>query len=341
MLKRLVGWYRKYERPLSSLSLGGGFVFDALTLRRVDTFWENFWIIIHLLVVAAAILVLNRKKSAPESELDFWLVNLLQFTFGGLLSAFLVFYFRSATFSVSWPFLLLLAIAFLANERLKKHFGRLAFQVSLFYLSLLLFAIFIVPVAVGSIGDFVFVLSGVLSLVMLRLFLIPLGNISKERFLSSRKALRFSILGIFALVNILYFTNLIPPIPLSLKDGGIYTSVERAASGDYILSGGDKSLADYFRIYEHVRIPPGGILFAYTAIFSPGRFSTNIIHEWQYWSEDSGSWVTQSRVALPISGGRGEGYRTYSEARVVPGKWRVNVLTLGGQVIGRIDFIAE
>ena len=29
-------WYGRFERPISSLSLIAGFVFDALTLKRVD-----------------------------------------------------------------------------------------------------------------------------------------------------------------------------------------------------------------------------------------------------------------------------------------------------------------
>ena len=54
----------RYERPISSASLVGGFVFDALTLRRVDTFWENFWVVVHLVVVAACIVLVNRQENA-------------------------------------------------------------------------------------------------------------------------------------------------------------------------------------------------------------------------------------------------------------------------------------
>jgi hypothetical protein len=111
----LVTWYKRYERPISSLSLVGGFVFDALTLKRVDLFWENFWVIVHLLVVGTSILVLRsieRETDEKSKELRFWLINILQFTFGGLFSTFLVFYFRSAPISISWPFLLLLTVAF-------------------------------------------------------------------------------------------------------------------------------------------------------------------------------------------------------------------------------------
>ena len=52
-------FYGKYERPLSSLSLVLGFVFDALTLRRADTFWENFWIIGHLVIITIFIILIH------------------------------------------------------------------------------------------------------------------------------------------------------------------------------------------------------------------------------------------------------------------------------------------
>ena len=110
-LSKLNSFYKNYEYHISSIALVLGFVFDVLTLRRADAFFENFWVVFHLVVVATAILLINRKnkKENVESESDFWLLNLMQFSFGGLLSAFLILYFRSASLAVSWPFLLMLA----------------------------------------------------------------------------------------------------------------------------------------------------------------------------------------------------------------------------------------
>jgi hypothetical protein len=51
-LKKVRDWYARFERPISSLSLIGGFIFNAIALTRVDEFWENFWIIVHILLVA-------------------------------------------------------------------------------------------------------------------------------------------------------------------------------------------------------------------------------------------------------------------------------------------------
>jgi hypothetical protein len=326
-------WYKENERHAASVALVGGFIFDILTLRRADTWWENSWIVLHLTIVAVSILVLTRKSSK-------WFSYLMQFSFGGLLSAFLILYFRSATLAVSWPFLMVLALAFLANERLKGYHERLIFQISFFYLSLLSFAVYFVPVMLGGIGPVIFIISGLLSLGAMKLFVELLDEVSGGRYTSKSRGLRTAVIAIFLAMNVMYFANIIPPIPLSLKDAGVYHSLERSQIGGYILGKEDKSFLEYFRLWERVRIEEGKPLYAYTSIFSPANFSLSIIHEWQYFDEARRRWTTISRVPLSIAGGRDEGYRTYSAFNIVPGRWRVNVTTERGLVIGRIGFDA-
>jgi len=115
-LERTRNWYGRFERPISSISLISGFVFDAITLKRVDTLWENMWILGHIIIVGIFIILIHLKDNKKGNENNpskahFWFVNILQFFFGGLLSTFLVFYFRSTDIWVTWPFLLILAIA--------------------------------------------------------------------------------------------------------------------------------------------------------------------------------------------------------------------------------------
>ncbi|MBX4195588.1 DUF2914 domain-containing protein [Candidatus Parcubacteria bacterium] len=341
--QKVAAWYKHNERHVSSAALIGGFIFDILTLRRADSFWENFWVVFHLVVVASAMIFLSKREKTGDkaSKTGLWALTLLQFSFGGLLSAFLILYFRSSTLSVSWPFLLILALAFAANERLKRYHERLTFQVSFLFLSLMLFMIFLVPVLIGSIGTFEFVLAGVLSLGAIRLFLRFLEKFSGDTYLRSRRAIRLSIITIFIGINALYFTNIIPPIPLSLKEGGIYHSVSRSPGGNYVLGKERGDLLDFLKLHRTIHVEPGHSLFLYSSVFSPAKFSTTVIHDWQYWNEESGKWVTMSRIALPIFGGRGNGYRTYSESSVVPGKWRVSVETPRGQIIGRVGFRVE
>lgn len=338
-------WYGRFERPISSLSLILGFVFDIITLKRVDTLWENLWILGHIIIVGVFIVLIHTKENEGGGERDpnkihFWYVNILQFFFGGLLSAYLVFYFRSTDIFVTWPFLLILAVAFIANESLKRHYIRLSFQISLFFLSVYSFAIFLVPILVHEISARVFLLSGIISLLCIALFVLVLFYFIKDKFSESRGIISFSILSIFVLVNFLYFTNLIPPIPLSLKDGGIYNTIEKNVDGDYDVSFEDHGWVDYFRLYpDFKKVDDNSPVYAYSAIFSPKNLDLMIYHEWQHYDEIEGKWIQGVIINLPVVGGRDGGFRTYSRrSNLSFGKWRVNIKTKDGQSIGRIRF---
>ncbi len=335
--------YARFEQPISSISLLGGFAFDALTLKRVDTFWENFWVVVHLAVVAACILLLNRAENRAADARDparahFWLISTLQFFFGGLLSTFLVFYFRSGSLRVSWPFFLILGAAFVANEKLKQHFARLSFQLSFFFLSLFCFTIFILPVVLHTVGRLVFLLSGAVSLALLYLFLRLLHVVAGEDLTTGRWTFNTPIAIIFVTINLLYFLNLIPPLPLSLQNASMHHAITRNADGNYAVQSEDPGLFRFFRLAEIFHATPGARVYAYSAVFSPTALNTKIVHEWQLYEPKRG-WTTIENVALDVRGGRGGGYRTYSEKTgITPGAWRVNVKMPGGALLGRIRF---
>jgi hypothetical protein len=343
-LKNTRNWYGRFERPISSLSLIAGFVFDALTLKRVDTLWENFWIIAHLIIVGVFIALIHLKKNEVGDEKNpskahFWFVNILQFFFGGLLSTFLVFYFRSTDIFVTWPFLLLLVLAFIANESFKRHYIRFSFQISLFFLSIYSFSIFLLPVIMHQIGPKIFLLSGLLSLIFITLFILILFLFIRDRFNESKKLIFFLILGIFAFVNFLYFANLIPPIPLSLKDGGMYHSLARDENGNYDVTYEDYGWKGYFQMYPNFNEVAGDPVYAFSAIFSPTNLNITVVHEWQYFDQNQNKWVNAFTINLSVVGGRDGGFRTYSESsNLAPGKWRVNIKTTQGQTIGRLRF---
>ena len=347
MKTQIINWYERYERHVSSLAILGGFVFDALYLKRIDLFWENLWVVAHLLVAASGIIILNyyfHRTKNPEEEyrvysLQFWLIFIIQFAFGGLLSTFLVFYFRSSTLSVSWPFLLLLVGAFIGNEAFKKHYARLSYQTSILFLSIFSFAIFIVPVILGQIGDGIFIYSGLISLSLISVFVSLLRIISNEHVLKNIKILRLSIFSIYFFINFLYFANIIPPIPLSIKEAGVYHSITRNLSGNYNVYYEAESWMNFFTQYEPINILSGDPVYIYTAVFSPANFDLTIFHEWQWYDTSKKTWTTLDRITLPIIGGRDGGYRTYSFTHsVFPGLWRVNVITANSKLIGRVEF---
>ncbi len=349
VLHKIHSWYTKFERPIGIVSLVGGFIFNALTLKRVDLFVENFWVIAHLLIVAICIIILNTRKTTSEgseanpSPLHFWTTTVLQFFYGGLLSTFIVFYFRSAVLAVAWPFFAILAVAFIANEKFKAKYTALSFQIAYFYLCTYLFFIFFIPVLVHQTGQWIFLLSGACTLVVLVLFLWLLRTFAHKHFTESKKSLLAGIIGIFCVMNALYFLDIIPPLPLSLQDAGIFHSISRTNDGNYQIVKETETSWDtflsYLNLYPTYHTSVDAPVYAYSAIFSPTAFNTKIIHEWQKYEPASGSWVTKETIALSVLGGRENGYRTYSlNNGLTEGKWRVNVKTNTGQTIGRMNF---
>jgi hypothetical protein len=349
LLARTQQWYARIERPFSSISLIGGFVFDALTLTRVDELWENSWVLAHLAIVTICAIIINLVENEGAAEenpakLHFWLVNIMQFFFGGIFSTFLVFYFRSGTITTSWPFLVVLAAAFIANERLKRHYTRFAFQISLLFLSYYLFLIYLMPILFHIINTPVFILSGITSLVVIGILLYVLRKFSHERFQGKELWLvELCIAVIFVGMNVLYFYNLIPPLPLSLKTGDIYQSLVVNGPGQYTVQHEDQGWFSFFDWSETIHIVPGDPLYAYTAVFSPTALNTQIVHVWQYYdpttNNGSGGWVTRGRIPLALTGGADGGYRTFSLVpNITAGAWRVNVETPRGQLIGQLRF---
>jgi mRNA-degrading endonuclease RelE of RelBE toxin-antitoxin system len=340
LIEKTRNWYGRYERPVSSLSLLGGFVFNILTLKRVDMLWENIWIFGHIILVGVFIVLIHviENKDNDEknpSKAHFWFVNILQYFFGGTLSTFLVFYFRSTDIYSTWPFFLILVLAFIANESFKRHYIRLSFQITLFFISIYSFFIFLIPIILHKIGPEVFIISGVASLVFIFVYTRILMYFAKHKLKEEKRIIPISILSIFVLFNFLYFTNLIPPIPLSVKDSGVYHSIYKNKDSNYEVAYENNGWKSYFKLYKDYKKIEGSPTYFYSAIFSPNNLNLTIIHEWQYLDKNSKKWVTDNTIKLNVLGGRDEGFRTYSmRSNLTPGKWRVKIKTMNGQTIG-------
>lgn len=354
-LNKFSDYYRKFEVYISVIGFSFGLIFTFLTLTRVDAFWENFWIIINLLIVAFGILAMtlfeNKAEQPPfaqdelrvgEYKFHFYLTLLIQFAFGGLFATYFVFYVQSASFSDSWLFILILLFLLIGNEVWKKYYERLSFQISFFFLSLYLFLTFLLPVIFHRLGADLFVLAGILSLIITFFFTLLLRKFSQEKFKASHNILKISLGSIFILMNVLYFTDIIPPIPLSLNQAGVYHSIVKDGKGNYLVESESSVWQDYFKRYPVFHKRAGETVYVFSAIFSPIKFATEIVHQWQYYDEVKKEWIDSSKISLPITGGRAEGYRTYSlKYDINQGYWRVKVLTSSGQTLGKINFRIE
>lgn len=341
-VEELVHWYERYISPLSLI---GGFIADNLVLlRRVDLWTSNALLFSYLAFAALGIIAINLIEAGHLRAK--WILKIapavpivVQFSFGGLFSGFLSLYSRSATYAVSWIFILVLAALLLGNERFLRFYRRFTFQVGLYFTVLFSFLIFFLPVVFRAIGPAMFVISGVVSLIVIALFVRLLGFLMPELVKREQTAIARSIAIIFVVFNVLYFSNAIPPLPLALKDAGVFHSIARHADGTYSLTEEPREWWDILERYNTTfHQAPGDTTVAWSAIFAPSGLSTVIFHQWQHYDE-SDSWTTMNTEQFPILGGRDGGYRGYSvKEDLAPGKWRVNVITQYGQIIGRISF---
>ncbi len=315
--------------------LAGGFIFDSLTLQRVDLFWDNLVLLFYLFLVALGIVAINLRAGKHENLVSY----ATQFAFGGLFSGYIIFYSRSASLAASFPFFLMLAVFFVGNEFFREKYKRFNFNLGVFFVAVFSYTIFSLPVLLRRLGTDVFILSGFLSLGVVAVLMYLVKKTAPGKFSERRKAGAFFTIGaIYVLFNILYFTNIIPPIPLSMKEAGIYHKIERIFNGNYALYGEQKEWYEFWRKNEF-HFLPGGSVYAYSAIFAPTKIESRIFHRWSFYDENENRWIELAKIGFPIFGGRDGGYRGYSvKESVFPGKWRVDVVTERGQIVGRINF---
>lgn len=337
-------FYEKYERHISSAALLVGFIFDSLTLRYTTLSSQTLIFFMYILIAGMAILVLHliessEKGSGGYSKIHFWFTLLLQFTLGNLFSMFFVFYSRGVSLTTSWPFLLLLFANLVGNEVFKKHYVRLSVQVSLFFVAVFSLTIYLVPLLTHSMGKLMFIISGLLSLFFVYGFVRLLGLLSRRRIADSKKGIAMGIGVVYVIINIFYFSGSIPPVPLSMRASGVYHSLRFVGQGSYEVMGEDTSLLDFIRGYHVYHRTAGEPVYVATSVYAPADLNTEIVHNWQYYDMAGEKWRSASRVIVPIVGGREEGYRLYSmKWNVFPAKWRVDVETADGHIVGRIRF---
>ncbi|PIR44695.1 MAG: hypothetical protein COV10_03310 [Candidatus Vogelbacteria bacterium CG10_big_fil_rev_8_21_14_0_10_51_16] len=347
MLSALTTFFIKHERPLSILGLVSGFVFDIIFFQRIDLLFENVGIIAHLVIGLFAIALMHvhvgwyRRHHLLE-KLRALLPFVLQFAFGGLFGKFVIFYTKSGTISSSWPFLVLLVVLFIGNEFFRSRYERLTFRLAIFFTALFSYCIVLIPILTKTVSAGTFLLSGILSLALMDLVLRGLDWFSRDIDAKERRELGYTLLCIYAVFNVMYFANIIPPIPLAMEAAGVYHNITRLPNGAYRVTAEEPEWLDYLRQFDRVPRLANEPIFVYTAIFSPTRFNLTVFHHWRHYDESVGQWKTIQRVELPIAGGRDGGFRTYS-LRTSPeeGYWRVDVETVRRQLIGRINFKLE
>lgn len=345
-LEKGKNFFEAHYRHLMTLSFLVGFTIDNLTLTRIDLLLDNLILFTYLIIACAGIVATNffeahKLKGSLFARIGPFFPLAIQFALGGLFSGLFVFYSRSASLAGSWLFLVVLVGLLLGNEFFEKYYRKLAFQVSVLFFAFFSFAIFFIPVILKTFGVWTFVLSGVISILFIAFFVRALGHFIPSRVRETTKSLIIGVGGIFFAINIFYFTNITPPLPLSLKDAGVYHSVKRTPGGEYAVQYEPRKWYQFYKSYnDSFHLTEGGAVYFYSAVFAPTALGTHILHRWWYYDEIAEEWRETDKVRFPIVGGADGGYRGFStKSVVVPGMWRVDVITERGQVLGRETFM--
>lgn len=336
--------YKSYGKYQPVAFFIGGFLWDSFTLTRIDRLSDNLILLAYLFMLGFSIIFVNHVESDLIQNpfiLKYrkWYPLAIQFFLGGLFSSYVVFYFQSAALTKNWLFLGILIILLFANEFLEKRLTNIYLQLILYFLACFAFFNFFIPVIVKKMNVFMFVISGILSLGVIALFLRQLFY--KKSILKRSEVLRISaIIGfIFLLLNIAYFKNWIPPVPLSLKYGGIYHQISKTGEV-YLLKFEKPGWYNFWKNSENpFHYAEGDTVHCFAAVFAPVELKKQIYHIWQKKDSKSGQWLITDRLKYIVVGGRKAGYRGYTyKKHVVPGEWRVDVQTDNGQILGRITF---
>ena len=332
-MKTFRKWLKQYEQYVIPAMLLLGVVFDFVTFQtlKIETTLTVLGI---YLVVAAGLIALSYTNKKHALTL---LSPVTQFTFGALLSASLVFYWFSGSLSVSWPILLVLAALIASNEVFRTQFLKPTAQITVLYFSLFSYLTIALPHLLNTIAAWVFVASGIISLLALLLFTNTLAKYA-ARIETRKKHIARAIIGVFVIMNGLYALNIIPPIPLALRDAGVFHAVTRTSAG-YTLKQEPESFLERLIPGQTLNIQKGKPAYVFTSIFAPTELNTHITHKWEHFDKEQSRWETKSNLSFPIIGGRADGYRGFSKkTSLQEGMWRVSVQTPGGQTLGRISF---
>lgn len=336
------------RRFLPGLAFICGFTWDSLTMGKVVSFYDLL-ILTTYYFGAGLILILLVREVQPQWQN--WFTYLIQFFFGGLFSALVVFYFKSSGSLYTFLVVIFLALMLVANEFIGKKYQSRTLTWTIFAACGTMYLNFLIPHMAHSIEPVWFYLSCIFSLTVV--FVIHgfayarqrasmTIEVKKLQYLRDLKQMAPSV-AVVVLLGILYQFQLIPPVPLVLKESyickdfsienGVYQcQAERQSPARVLGFGGDV-----------IHISKGERIYNLSAVFAPDHITVDLEQRWWLWNEQLDSWVASGVVPLPMEGGRKAGWRTYSyiEASSETGDWKVETALKEGAVLAVVYFTAK
>ena len=343
--RKASAFVERHRRTMPVVFFFGGVAWDALTLRRIDAAFDNLVLFVYLtlaggLIVVGVLGASGRLRQPWTERYGAWIPPAIQFLLGALFSAYVVFYARSASWTESSLYLVVLVALLVGNEFLHRRAANVYLLLALYFLAAFSFLVFFLPVVTKRLDYAVFLAAGAVSVALLGAMI---ALLRVRRALGGRQtayALGL-VVGLFGLMNLFYHRNWIPPVPLALRDGGVYHQVRREGTA-FVLRYEPTPGRYWLDSDRRFRYAEGDTVYCFTAVFAPTELTTKVFHAWAYFDEARGTWVETDRIGYALAGGRDHGYRGVTWKRYVhPGAWRVEVVTETGRVLGRLRFRIE
>jgi hypothetical protein len=336
------GW-----RHASTIIFVFGFLSDSFFLPSFDEPITKYLGLTYLVIIAIILplrewVVERNTATEMERKLFSMLTFGLSFFLGSALSFVFIYSMRSAALVVSWPLFVILLLCMIANEYVSSHNYRFTLDIAVYFIALVFYAIFHVPILLGAVNDMVFLVAIGISIALGILFIMFLRKSSETAEHESARGFALAI-GIPMFVGMLYMLNVIPAVPLSLKESGVYHELTKTGAGDYLAEKevDTRFFAKYRSQTFHKTADDTGVYY-FSSVGAPTELTAPITHVWEYYDETSKSWVVSTTVSFELSGGRNGGYRSYSKkSNVFPGLWRVTVKVGTNRIVGRMTFRIE
>lgn len=325
---------RRHEKFAPVLFFIGGFIFDSLTLGRIDRMYDLIVLTSHMTLLTITLYLFNladdgKWKNTFLERYEEYFPLVIQFFFGGLSSAYVIYFSRSVSLSKTVAFFIILVLLLLANEFLKKRISNKNLQFGTYYFISFIFFVFMIPVIIKEMDTSIFIASGIVSTVLTLTLILTIYISSPTTRAEVHLGKLFGIIAaIYICINTLYYFRMIPPVPLALAEGLVAHNITKD-NGKYVVTYESDAWYIFWRthkikFYHHVNEK----VYVYSSIFAPTDLNKVVSHRWSYYNPEKEIWEVTDEMTYEITGGRDDGYRGFTyKANIIEGQWRVDVIT--------------
>jgi len=342
---RFTKYLRNNLSHASTFIFLAGFIFDALMLPDIEHPFARYVVFSYLCIIAIAIMFrewLVSRNTASESEQKIYSVVTFCISYfsGSALSFVFIYAIRSAQLSVSWPLFLILLVCIFANEFVSTHDFRFTLDVGILLIATLFYIVFNVPLFLKVQNDITFGISIGLTVIIFLCYIFILKFSSENAYDNAGRGYALA-LGIPMFVAMLYFLNVLPAVPLSLTNAGVYHNMVRNVNGEFVAQkeNDTRRFAKYLTPIYHLT-PYDNAVYFFSAVNAPAELTAPISYTWEFFDLKNNRWVSYDKpITFTLAGGREDGYRAYSQKEnIIEGLWRVTVKVDNNRIIGRFKF---